>query len=234
MLDLMEVRADASRIRLARQALIPRELSFPRLELVVPLGTLLVVGLTVGLIFLREFTDQRVKSASDLAILPGVRIAGMIPDLCEDPTKVDAAEMVVRRHPHSVLAESYRQALASLTKSMDLAGHQTLLVMGGLPGSGTTSVVTNLGAPLERVKLPTDDQGRLIAGNLVVEDIDLTLPGRKPRIGRKHPLTQTADQIKRIFSRMGFTVAEGPGAATVRGCDTGSTSLGSKAAAWPD
>lgn len=40
--------------------------------------------------------------------------------------------------------------------------------------------------------------------------IDLTLPGRRPPTGRKHPLTQIRDEIKRIFSRMGFAVAEGP------------------------
>jgi phenylalanyl-tRNA synthetase alpha chain len=39
---------------------------------------------------------------------------------------------------------------------------------------------------------------------------DLTLPGRQPWIGRKHPITQTLEEIQRIFSRMGFAVEEGP------------------------
>ncbi|HLX11529.1 MAG TPA: phenylalanine--tRNA ligase subunit alpha [Bacteroidota bacterium] len=43
-----------------------------------------------------------------------------------------------------------------------------------------------------------------------VAAIDLTLPGRKPWIGSKHPLTQTLDEIKRIFVRMGFDIADGP------------------------
>ena len=42
------------------------------------------------------------------------------------------------------------------------------------------------------------------------EQIDLTLPGRKKWIGSKHPLTQTLDEIKRIFFKMGFDVATGP------------------------
>ncbi len=42
------------------------------------------------------------------------------------------------------------------------------------------------------------------------EQIDLTLPGRKPRVGRKHPLTLVLDDIKKIFARMGFSVADGP------------------------
>ena len=39
---------------------------------------------------------------------------------------------------------------------------------------------------------------------------DLSLPGRKPRVGRLHPLTQIRMEIKKIFSRLGFSVAEGP------------------------
>ena len=45
-----------------------------------------------------------------------------------------------------MLAESYRQAFANITKSMDRAGHQSLLIVGGLPGAGTSTVSTNLAA----------------------------------------------------------------------------------------
>ncbi len=40
--------------------------------------------------------------------------------------------------------------------------------------------------------------------------IDMTLPGRKPVSGSLHPLTQTLNQIKSVFERIGFSVAEGP------------------------
>ncbi|GIV61767.1 MAG: phenylalanine--tRNA ligase alpha subunit [Rhodothermaceae bacterium] len=40
--------------------------------------------------------------------------------------------------------------------------------------------------------------------------IDLTLPGRRPLAGSLHPLTQTLEEIKRVFGSYGFTVAEGP------------------------
>ncbi len=42
------------------------------------------------------------------------------------------------------------------------------------------------------------------------ERIDVTLPGRRMALGRKHPLTQTLDEIIHIFSRLGFEVVEGP------------------------
>ncbi len=40
--------------------------------------------------------------------------------------------------------------------------------------------------------------------------VDLTLPGRRPPLGSTHPLTQTLDDITRLFERFGFAVAEGP------------------------
>ena len=40
--------------------------------------------------------------------------------------------------------------------------------------------------------------------------LDLTLPGRKPFAGRKHPLLKVADEIKQIFTGLGFTIEDGP------------------------
>ena len=40
--------------------------------------------------------------------------------------------------------------------------------------------------------------------------VDLTLPGRKQTIGKKHIITQTMDQIRKIFKGMGFSVHTGP------------------------
>lgn len=51
-----------------------------------------------------------------------------------------------------------------------------------------------------RVERPAAAQGGL----------DVTLPGRVRRLGHKHPLTQTADELIDIFGRFGFAVARGP------------------------
>ncbi len=42
------------------------------------------------------------------------------------------------------------------------------------------------------------------------KQIDLTMPGRRPLSGGKHPLTQTLEDIKSFFLSLGFSVAEGP------------------------
>ena len=50
----------------------------------------------------------------------------------------------------------------------------------------------------------------------VSETLDVTLPGRKPPIGMKHPISMIVDECVEIFRRMGFIVVEGPEIETVR------------------
>jgi phenylalanyl-tRNA synthetase alpha chain len=42
------------------------------------------------------------------------------------------------------------------------------------------------------------------------ERIDVTVPGRRPLKGRLHPITQTAQEIREVFERLGFETVEGP------------------------
>ncbi len=40
--------------------------------------------------------------------------------------------------------------------------------------------------------------------------VDVTLPGRVPLLGHRHPLTVVRDQLEEIFTRMGLATVEGP------------------------
>jgi phenylalanyl-tRNA synthetase alpha chain len=40
--------------------------------------------------------------------------------------------------------------------------------------------------------------------------VDVTLPGRRPALGHRHPLTVVRDRMEAIFTRMGFSIVEGP------------------------
>ena len=40
--------------------------------------------------------------------------------------------------------------------------------------------------------------------------VDITLPGRRPPLGHRHPLSILRERIESIFTRMGFLVLEGP------------------------
>jgi phenylalanyl-tRNA synthetase alpha chain len=45
---------------------------------------------------------------------------------------------------------------------------------------------------------------------LVTEAIDVTIPGKRRMIGKKHPLSIVLDEIKDVFISMGYEIAEGP------------------------
>ena len=40
--------------------------------------------------------------------------------------------------------------------------------------------------------------------------VDVTLPGREPRFGRRHPLTLIREQVEAIFEAWGFEILQGP------------------------
>jgi phenylalanyl-tRNA synthetase alpha chain len=58
---------------------------------------------------------------------------------------------------------------------------------------------------LNDARLATAAEGRPVTGS-----VDVTLPGRVPPAGHRHPLTLLRERIEAIFSRMGFLVIEGP------------------------
>lgn len=47
------------------------------------------------------------------------------------------------------------------------------------------------------------------------ETVDVTEPGKVQKLGARHPITQTIDEMTRIFMNMGFSLAEGPEVETV-------------------
>jgi len=73
-------------------------------------------------------------------------------------------------------------------------------------------IVNEVRAELEQVLAAKNEELKQaeLSRRLALEKIDVTLPGRKVKLGRRHPLTATLDRIKQTFMRMGFDVAEGP------------------------
>ena len=53
-------------------------------------------------------------------------------------------------------------------------------------------------------------KSELLEQQLLAEKLDVTMPGTRRPLGKKHPLTQVLDEIKEIFLGMGFDIAQGP------------------------
>jgi phenylalanyl-tRNA synthetase alpha chain len=56
----------------------------------------------------------------------------------------------------------------------------------------------------------TEVQAQQLQRELLSQTLDVTLPGRIPPRGHKHPLTQVLEEVEEIFHGLGFSVAEGP------------------------
>lgn len=90
---------------------------------------------------------------------------------------------------------------------------QLLRSVGSLPpeerpvfGQSVNQLKVELGEAVEARRLEITGNGSTSAGPA----IDITLPGRlTPRVGF-HPLTETIDRIKRIFTGLGFEVVDSP------------------------
>ena len=61
---------------------------------------------------------------------------------------------------------------------------------------------------LEQTK--TDLEAKALDLRLAGETLDVTLPGQKKPLGKKHPLTIVLDELKEIVVGMGFEIATGP------------------------
>ena len=92
---------------------------------------------------------------------------------------------------------------------------QVLKSLGRLPeserreiGQRANQLKENTETRIEEALLWIRERDRREA--LESEKIDVTLPGRRIPVGKRHPLTQILDEIIDIFSRLGFEVVEGP------------------------
>ena len=95
-------------------------------------------------------------------------------------------------------------ALSALLKSL-----------GGLADAERREAGQELNALKARIEARLDElQGRLDAFRreqaLRRERLDATLPGRKPYVGRRHPLTVARQELEDIFVAMGYEVYDGP------------------------
>lgn len=134
----------AQRVSILQDVTIPDIPSFPVLFISIAGGMMSVVGLTVGCILLFEVLDQRIKSASDIRMIPRTRSLGVLMDASEDPSSPDKIATVFADAPGSVFAEHIRHLRTSVSSAMNMAGHHSMVVIGAMPKSGATSVIVNL------------------------------------------------------------------------------------------
>lgn len=94
--------------------------------------------------------------------------------------------------------------LTAVLKQMGRLSAEERPVMGQMANEVRTvleQALEKTGARLEEAALEE---------RLKAETVDVTIPGKAQKIGRKHPMYIALDEIKDIFVGMGFTVLDGP------------------------
>ena len=51
---------------------------------------------------------------------------------------------------------------------------------------------------------------KALEAKLEAETVDVTIPGKRPQVGHKHPMYTALDEFKQIFLNMGFEIFDGP------------------------
>ncbi|MBX6378731.1 MAG: phenylalanine--tRNA ligase subunit alpha [Clostridia bacterium] len=87
--------------------------------------------------------------------------------------------------------------------------------LGSLPPEERPAAGQRLNALRDRVEAALAARqeelaARALAERLAREVLDVTLPGRRPALGRRHPLRRVQDEVVAIFCQLGFEVFEGP------------------------
>ena len=139
----------ASRVAWMSMPETPMNRSFPKLPITMALAIASGLALSLGIAFLREATDQSIRSPRDIAKVGQINLLGLIPDESDDPQSAGARlPVVIFDAPHSVMAESFRHVRTKLQHTASLDTTRSIMVTSPSPGDGKTTVACNLAAGL--------------------------------------------------------------------------------------
>lgn len=94
--------------------------------------------------------------------------------------------------------------LTTILRSMGGLSKEERPVMGKLANEVRAEIEAKLEEVLTEIKNKEKNE------KLANEVIDISMPGTKNLVGKRHPLELTLDSMKEIFISMGFTIEEGP------------------------
>lgn len=94
--------------------------------------------------------------------------------------------------------------VTAILKQMGSLSAEERPVIGQLANEVRSKIENQLTAKANEIKAAVADK------KLAMETLDVTMPGHKKELGKKHPLDSVLDEIKEIFLGMGFDIAEGP------------------------
>jgi capsular exopolysaccharide synthesis family protein len=147
--DNWNVNGEFSNVSWAAKPELPDIPTFPKLVNTLSMAIGLGLALGLGIAFLREMTDNSVRSPRDIARVGQMNLLGLIPHQDDDPQAVGARlPLLIMDAPHSMIAEQFRQVRTRLQHAASLDTTRSILITGCSPGDGKTTIACNLAAGL--------------------------------------------------------------------------------------
>jgi polysaccharide biosynthesis transport protein len=167
------------------------------------LGALLGLVLGIGLAFLTEALDKRVRTEKEIEETLGIPLLGRIPRPGRALRR--ANQLVMLAEPTSVHAQTFRRLRTSLEFVNFEHGAKKILLTSALPREGKSTTVANLAVTLARA-------GRRVA----VADLDLRRPflGSLFETGNDHGFTDVVINRTKLDSAMRRIALPGSSRAT--------------------
>lgn len=94
--------------------------------------------------------------------------------------------------------------LTAILKQMGKLSSEERPVIGQLANEVRTFIESAIDSSMSTIK------EKETAERLKSEKIDVTMPGKRKSLGKKHPLTTVLEEIEEIFVGMGFDIVDGP------------------------
>jgi capsular exopolysaccharide synthesis family protein len=120
------------------------EPSSPRVLLNAMLAAIVGLILALGLIFLREYLDDTLKSPDDVEASTGLPTLGTIIRMKGDKGRKAMYRLVAMLYPLSPEAEAYRTLRTNIEFASVDKPARTILVTSAIPGEGKTTTAANL------------------------------------------------------------------------------------------
>ena len=131
-----------------------------------------------------------------------------LPDTAAVATEIARFEAELAQAASSRDAQAVRDRFLGRKNSVVASWMQTI-------GSAPPDQKREIGRLANELKQAIEErwdsyQAAAAAAPAAARGFDVTLPGRIPPLGHRHPLTIVRSQLEDIFTRMGFAVVEGP------------------------
>jgi capsular exopolysaccharide synthesis family protein len=135
--------AGALNVQMVEAAVVEDKPVSPNKATTLFLALLMGAAAGAGLAFVRDWTDQRLRSAEEIKQVLGLPVLGIVPHIVDGRTPA-ARGMFIHNDPMSDVAEAYRTVRTAVYFGQSGSVARTILITSPIPGDGKTTLASNL------------------------------------------------------------------------------------------